>query len=322
MQYFSLLKKLIPAGKWRTPIILLILFLIFLALPFIFGSDKPFQDMKRMVTVETKENLDKLKPNELARPGDFSPIITDGPLAITQVDADRGSWSWSQAKRLSSDIWQGASAGTDFNSFYCGCDISKSGSTGGKVDLASCGVVPRKSSNRAKRLEWEHIVPASIIGQGNTCWTQGAPQCRDRSGKSFKGRSCCEIADPNYNMAATDPVNLVPAVGEINGDRSNFSFGIITGEPRNYGVCDMEIDPSQRLAEPPADKRGDIARIWAYMSRSYGIPVSPEEAKTYRDWMIEDPVSQQEILINQRILQSGHRSNPFVLEATPTQVTP
>ncbi len=31
--------------------------------------------------------------------------------------------------------------------------------------------------------------------------------------------------------------NLVPAVGEINGLRSNYSFGIIPGEKREFGSC-------------------------------------------------------------------------------------
>ena len=33
--------------------------------------------------------------------------------------------------------------------------------------------------------------------------------------------------------------NLVPAIGEINGDRSNFTFEHIDGEERVYGACDF-----------------------------------------------------------------------------------
>ena len=43
--------------------------------------------------------------------------------------------------------------------------------------------------------------------------------------------------------------NLVPAVGEINGLRSNYNFGIIPGEKREFGSCDMEIEGQK--AEPP-----------------------------------------------------------------------
>jgi deoxyribonuclease-1 len=60
--------------------------------------------------------------------------------------------------------------------------------------------------------------------------------------------------------------NLVPAVGEINALRSNYSFGIIPGERREFGECDMEI--KNRKAEPPPNVRGDIARIYFYMVNS------------------------------------------------------
>ena len=43
--------------------------------------------------------------------------------------------------------------------FYCSCNY-----TGKKVDLNSCGYIPRKNKKRASRIEWEHIVPASSFG--------------------------------------------------------------------------------------------------------------------------------------------------------------
>lgn len=54
--------------------------------------------------------------------------------------------------------------------------------------------------------------------------------------------------------------NLVPAVGELNGDRSNYRMAVISGEDRTYGACDFEIDSSRKVVEPMAETRGDIAR--------------------------------------------------------------
>ena len=65
----------------------------------------------------------------------------------------------------------------------------------------------------------------------------------------------------------SDLYNLVPAVGEINGLRSNYSFAMIPGEKRAFGKCDMEIE--NRKAEPPPDKRGNIARTYFYMDWVY-----------------------------------------------------
>jgi len=309
--------KYLPQGRLRRILGGGALFVSFVSLPFLFGSDTPLQDMQRMIANSSREKIESLRQNPLARPDDFNPIITSGPLAISQTDADRGSWSWNKAKNLSASIWTGKSSKGDYESFYCGCGIEATSSTGGSVDLASCGVTPRKSTSRARRMEWEHIVPASVIARGKSCWTDGAPQCVDDDGTLFAGRSCCEIADPFYNMAATDPVNLVPAVGEVNGDRLNFPYGMIEGSPRAYGACEIEIDQTARIVEPPALRRGDIARIYAYMSRAYGIPITQEQANTYRQWMIEDPVSDEEIAINQAIAEAGHRANPFVLSRVP-----
>ena len=61
--------------------------------------------------------------------------------------------------------------------------------------------------------------------------------------------------------------NFVPAIGEINGLRSNYSFTMIPGEKRVFGNCDMEIEG--RKAEPPPDKRGNIARTHFYMDWAY-----------------------------------------------------
>jgi deoxyribonuclease-1 len=50
-----------------------------------------------------------------------------------------------------------------------------------------------------------------------------------------------------------DPMNLVPAIGSINAQRSNYSFSVIGGEKRQFGTCDFEI--SNRKAEPKEEIR-------------------------------------------------------------------
>jgi endonuclease I len=57
----------------------------------------------------------------------------------------------------------------------------------------------------------------------------------------------------------SDLYNLVPAIGEISGLRSNFSFAMILGEKRKFCTCDMKIE--NRKAEPRPGVRGNIASI-------------------------------------------------------------
>jgi deoxyribonuclease-1 len=70
--------------------------------------------------------------------------------------------------------------------------------------------------------------------------------------------------------------NLVPAIGEINGLRSNYSFEMIPGEKREFGTCDMEIE--DRKAEPRPEVRWNIARI-VTMTETEGFP-----GKEIRQW--------------------------------------
>jgi deoxyribonuclease-1 len=299
LPYLKKLRRLTPVG---------IIMLLFSAPALLFLEDFPGSN-------STPKTI--TPPVTQSTPGSgvsIDPFAHSGAFAIRQADADRASWSWDRAKRLSVKVWKTQTGNSDtLSGFYCGCSITRRGSTGGEVDFNSCGYTPRVSASRASRLEWEHIVPAAFIGRGRSCWMSGAPQCIDKSGQAFKGRSCCMIADPAFAMAATDPVNLVPSVGEVNGDRLDYFFGLIAGEKREYGQCNMEIDRTARLAEPPENRRGDIARIWAYMSKAYGLSLPRETAVLYSDWIASDPVSAEEIRINQSILKEGHRPNPFVL---------
>jgi deoxyribonuclease-1 len=51
-----------------------------------------------------------------------------------------------------------------------------------------------------------------------------------------------------FRYMESELYNLVPAVGEINGLRSNYSFAMIIGEKREFSTRDEEIE--NRKAEP------------------------------------------------------------------------
>ncbi len=192
--------------------------------------------------------------------------------------------------------------------FYCGCTYSQ-----GKVITDTNDYVPKnKRWRRAHRLEWEHVVPAHAFGQSFIEWREGHPECVDRKGKSFKGRNCARKVAIPFRYMESDMYNLVPAVGEINALRSNYSFGIIPGEKREFGECDMEI--KNRKAEPPPHVRGDIARTYFYMDWAYpghGI-ISKKNQKLFKAWDKEDPVDAWECERCKRIEQIQGNKNPFV----------
>lgn len=209
--------------------------------------------------------------------------------------------SFSVAKRiLDRQIY----TGTDRVTFYCGCDYApapnpnKPSRTRLTPDADSCGLKPRKNADRAGRIEWEHVVPAWEFGHQLQCWQKG-------------GRKACR-KDPKFRMMEADLMNLVPAVGEINGDRSNFRFGMIAGEPRKYGACDFEVDFKQRVAEPAEHVRGDIARIYFYMEDQYGFKISRKQRQLFEAWDRIDPVDDRESVRAERISAIQGDMNQFV----------
>ena len=163
--------------------------------------------------------------------------------------------------------------------FYCGCTFNIK-----KKITHRNGYVPLKNNARAGRLEWEHVVPAHAFGQSFKEWREGHPKCVNRKGKAFKGRNCAQKVNHKFRYMQADMYNLYPAVGEVNGLRSNYSYAMIPGEPRRFGDCDMEIE--DRKAEPPPHIRGDIARTYFYMNWAYpgrGV-ISKKNRKLFEAW--------------------------------------
>jgi len=101
-----------------------------------------------------------------------------------------GHQDFSNAKKVLPDIFAGME-----EDFYCGCPYVKT-----VVNFASCHFQPRKNPIRAGRIEWEHVVPAWMLGHQRQCWQQG-------------GRKNCTDTDSVFQMAEGDLVNLVPAIG-------------------------------------------------------------------------------------------------------------
>lgn len=210
--------------------------------------------------------------------------------------------SFSKAKKLLyENIYRGHQ-----RTLYCGCDFTKTR----RVYLGSCDTQPRKNMTRAKRLEAEHVFPAHHFGQHRACWHKKL--CTDSKGKVYGGRKCCNKIDPVFKTAHNDLHNLYPANGEINGDRSNYKFGEIPGEKREYGQCDFEIDRPIRRAEPANHLKGNIARTYLYMSDTYKVRLSKQQQQLFNVWNLLDPVDDWERERNRRIMQIQGNGNPYI----------
>ncbi|ECW8954953.1 deoxyribonuclease [Campylobacter lari] len=139
-----------------------------------------------------------------------------------------------------------------------------------------------KINQRAKRIEWEHIMPAQNFGKHLPCWREG-------------GRKACQ-KDSLFVKMEADKQNLVPAIGEVNGDRSNFRYAEapLNLEYTQYGNCKVYTDFKAKRFYPANYSKGWIARSYLYMSKTYNIRLSDQERKLMESWDKQYPMSEKE----------------------------
>jgi deoxyribonuclease I len=202
-----------------------------------------------------------------------------------------------EAKKALQQIYK---AHPDQPSFYCGCDIRYQGKKM-SPDWASCGYQPRKQATRASRIEWEHIVPAWEFGHQHQCWQAG-------------GRKNCVATDKVFALMEGDMHNLVPAVGEVNGDRANFRYSDWGAQADQYGHCSMVVDFAGKRVQPPVRSRGAIARTYLYMARQYKLRIAEQQLKLFTAWDRRYPVTPWECQRDALIAQAQGNHNPFVEE--------
>jgi deoxyribonuclease-1 len=109
-----------------------------------------------------------------------------------------------------------------------------------------------------------------------------------------------------------DLFNLYPSVGEVNGDRSNFNYGMAAGVAPQYGQCKTRVDFDQRAAEPRDEVKGLVARTTFYMFDRYKLSMSRQQQQLLMAWDKQYPVSSWEKERDRRIAAIMGHSNPFV----------
>ena len=144
-----------------------------------------------------------------------------------------------------------------------------------------------KANIRAKRIEFEHIMPAHRFGGQLECWQKG-------------GRKAC-ANDESFRKIEAEKRNLVPAIGEINADRSNFAYAESKNVPQGqYGKCNAYTDFKNKRFYPRDEVKGIIARIYLYMAKQYKITLTQEEQSLMESWDKAYPPTEYEM----RLLQT------------------
>ena len=189
---------------------------------------------------------------------------------------------------------------------YCGAEFDAK-----KNVIIPSGFTTAKHKKRAKRIEWEHVVPAENFGRTFSEWRDGHPQCVSSKGKSFKGRKCASKMNKEYRLMQSDMYNLYPAIGSVNALRSNYNFTMLPVTVSSFGSCEMKIE--NRKAEPPIVSRGRIARTYLYMSDTYPkFSLSKQQKQLMSAWDKQFPVSEWECKRAEKIANIQKNKNLVV----------
>ncbi len=221
-------------------------------------------------------------------------IVIAALLLLAGIEASCGMDSFNEAKQRFPSIYKKLDKPV---SFYCGCPLSVERNRL-VLSLKECGYEARKQPKRAARVEWEHVMSAWEFGHQLQCWQKGGrKQCRQ---------------DERFERMEGDMHNLFPAIGEVNGDRSNFRYNDWGGKPYQYGQCPMVVDFKGKRAQPPKRSRGMIARAYFYMRDTYGISLSRQQTRLFEAWDKMFAPDENECLRNELILKVQGNDNRHI----------
>ena len=169
---------------------------------------------------------------------------------------------------------------------------SKVYSEGGETLYCGERFGPRKG----RKINVEHVLPMSWVTYSLKCGRRN--ECRESSSR--------------FNQIEGDLHNLYPALAFINKIRGSFPYAELSGERRNYGKCDFEVNISKKLVEPRVPARGEIARAMFYMHDEYGIAIRPRQGKLLYMWHHRDPPDKMEKRRNEIIEKLQGNRNKFI----------
>lgn len=190
---------------------------------------------------------------------------------------------------------------------YCGCHWNSTKD----INLHSCHMEDASSHSRSHTLEWEHMVPASHLGEGRACWTEDL--CKNSKGHAYHGRSCCRIIDKVFRQREAELYNLWPSDGLINQLRQNYPYAALPFANNTYG-CRFIIDGNAHLVEPDDKAKGIVARASLFMAAHHNIHFEEEDLALFEKWNTLYPPSDWEKKWARLVQKTEGYENPYITE--------
>jgi len=113
--------------------------------------------------------------------------------------------------------------------------------------------------------------------------------------------------------AVSDLHHLFPTDSMANGKRASFPFGNVEQVLWQDGGSKLGVDKhGNKVFEPPAEHKGNIARALCYVSTVYDLELLAGEPDVLLQWHQEDPVDTREQQRNIDISRFQKNRNPFI----------
>lgn len=118
-------------------------------------------------------------------------------------------------------------------------------------------------------------------------------------------------------LQKSDLHHLFPVDMRANSTRNNHPFANVNGKFTHSECHDSLIGVAYdtaktRAFEPPIEHKGNVARAIYYFSTRYKINIDATQVKFLKTWNNEDPVDQEELERNERIMKLQGNRNPFI----------
>ncbi len=117
----------------------------------------------------------------------------------------------------------------------------------------------------------------------------------------------------SQGIAKSDLHHLYPTQSDVNSIRGNDPYcnvKKVVWEKDGSRIGDDEN--GVRCFEPRHEDKGDIARSLFYFSLRYKLPIDPDQEDVLREWILLDPVSDDETERHRRIVEKQNNRNPLV----------
>ena len=133
----------------------------------------------------------------------------------------------------------------------------------------------------------------------------------------------------------SDLFNVMPSNSQANSAKSNYPLGVVKSDKVTYQNERMKVGTSARsqyqgaVFEPCDEDKGDFARVYFYVATMYdqspwqsntNVAFNKESYPTVKSWILdlllqwhrEDPVSEWEVVRNERVYGRQKNRNPYI----------